>query len=134
MSLLTYLAVASTGGTNYTSITAVNFTANTLNACLVGWVTSWKAVLSRPLEAGEQLYWEVATDSGGTEWGFWQRTTDLSIDYSDLTLGSNGAEGEATHYVKVRAYVIPTGGNPGSATSGPATSVQTSRTAQLCIE
>ncbi len=134
MSMLAYIAMASTGGTNYTNITAMNFTANVFNTCPIGWVTSWKAVLSRPLEAGEQLYWEVATDSNGTEWGFWQRTTDLSVDYSDATMGSDGAEGEATHYVRVRAYVVPTGESKGSAISGPATSVQTDRTAQLCIE
>ena len=117
------------------SLVSLGISGNTLGSCPVtGWAVEYTAVLDGDLQDGQELYWEHATNAAGDNWSYFARGTDLSDIYSNTTIGSDGDQGSTTVYSKMRVYVVPDWGDSGDAIDGPSTSVQSSRTAQLCSE
>lgn len=139
MNILMLLAFGSdTPCTNAPVVDSISNTLDNLDICLggtgFGWQIEWTAVLaSGSLQPGQQLYWEEATNAAGDNWAFIRYSNSLSIREDDETLGSTGGGATETHYRKVRAYVVPTGGNPSNACSGPVTSSQIQQTGKSCI-
>jgi hypothetical protein len=121
---------------NVPTITAVSKSTDNLLLCFSGatqgWVTTWALTIAGTLQAGQEYYWEKATDSLGTSWVYWRRGTSASEVNQDVTVGSDGTGASTTVYCKVRAYVVPVGASPPSQCNGPTTSTQSSRTALSC--
>lgn len=136
MHLLGYIAMlAADAGEQITEIQSISFDSDTTNLCGSGWVTEWSAVLSRSLQSGEELYWELADNAGGNNWAYYSRGTTLTKVITDLLVGSDDqGNGTGTRYVKLRCYVVPVGQGTGSAISGPVLSAQASETNYLCDE
>ncbi len=118
---------------NAPSITSITKTTDTLGACFNGhWFLRWTVVISGALQTSQEYYWEQATDSGGSSWGFWRRGTAAFQDKTDNQIGSDGAGASQTRYHRVRVYVVPVGESPPNECNGPTTGAQASRTANSC--
>lgn len=115
------------------TVSALNNLTSVLNACLSnGWVSTWD-LTSGSLLPGQEFYFEIATNSAGDNWTFAERNTDGLVTIQDGEIGSDGAFGGQTNYVKLRVYVTPTNGSPSNACSGPVTGGQISKAGQLCV-
>ena len=97
-----------------------------------GWLTVW-SVSSGALGAGQEFYWEVATNSAGNNWNFHSQGASTTVNVSDQDIGSDGPGGSQTDYRNMRVYVVPTGGDDTDACTGPVTGSQVSRTASACF-
>lgn len=116
------------------SIVSISKTTDTLGACFNGhWYLKWTLNISGTLQAGQEYYWELATDSAGTSWSFWTRGTAEFQENTDNNIGSDGAGDSTTRYFRARAYVVPTGESPPNECNGPTTGAQASRTADACF-
>lgn len=73
----------------------------------------------------------IATDSAGTNFSFWKRSTSVNHVYSHSQLfGSDGSGSSTTEYVKARVEVVPK--DRDEVCDGPVDSSQISRTEPLC--
>ena len=119
---------------NAPSLTSITKTTDTLGACFNGhWFLKWTVNISGALQGSQEYYWEQATDSGGSSWGFWRRGTAAFEELTDQNIGSDGAGDSITRYHRVRVYVVPTGESPPNECNGPTTGTQASRTANSCF-
>ncbi len=110
------------------TITSITKTTDTLGACFsVFWYLKWTVVISGTLQAGQEYYWELATDSAGTSWGFWKRGTAAFQEGGSQHIGSDGLGEPLDRYHRVRVYVVPVGESPPNECNGPTTSAQASR-------
>lgn len=117
---------------NAPTITGITKNTDDLNNCPSGWSVQWGLSISGTLQAGQEYYWERATDSAGTSWGYWGRGTATTRTHTDPQIGADGGGASMTVYCKVRAYVVPVGESPPNECNGPTTGTQASRTANSC--
>lgn len=132
LQLLAMLAQQDDCPSSTPTISSVTNTDNTYAACPTGWTAEFTATLAGSLQPDQEMYWEKATNAAGDNWTFAQRG-GLTLDLN-APIGAGGTGGSATYYFKVRAYVVPTGGNSSNACEGPTTSSQVSRTDDSCVE
>lgn len=115
------------------TVSSINLLTNNLNVCgSNGWVTTWD-LTAGALLPGQEFYFERATNLAGDNWSFAERNTDGLVTWQDGEIGSDGAFGGQTNYIKLRVYVTPTNGSPSTACSGPITGAQLSKAGQLCV-
>jgi len=116
-------------------ITSISADGVTENTCLGGGVVmEWTLNITGALQAGQEYYWEQATNEDGDNWAYWGRGTSVGKDKTWLTFGSDGAGAAETLYHKVRVWVVPTDGTDANACSGPDTSAQQSEATNECTE
>lgn len=115
------------------TVSSLDNDTSVLNACgSNGWVSTW-SLTAGALLSGQEFYFQYADNSAGDNWTFLERNTDGLITYQDGVIGSDGAFGSTTRYLKLRVYVVPTGGDDGDACSGPVTGSQINKTANACV-
>jgi hypothetical protein len=90
------------------TIVTATATETTWGACPNDWVITLAASFSS-IPAGFELEWWRATDSGGTNFAFWQRKALSSPGTTDTqhTFGSDGSGDPRTEYRKYKARIVP---------------------------
>ena len=117
------------------TITSITKTVDELLACngsSSGWHLLWTLNISGTLQAGQEYYWEVATDGADGWGGEWRRGTSTTQHAYDAFVGSDGPGSDLDRYHRVRVYVVPVGESPPDECNGPTLSEQASRTAASC--
>ena len=116
-------------------INSITKTTDELLACdgaSSGWHLLWTLNITGTLQAGQEYYWEHATDAAGTSWSAWGTTTVNYKDRYDIFIGSDGAGTNTDRYHRVRAYVVPIGKSPPNQCNGPTIGDQAHRKAKAC--